>query len=536
MAAGSLRAVVATSTLDLGIDWGDVDLVIHVGAPKGASRAGCSASAAPTTAWTSRRKAILVPANRFEVLECRAALDANYLGAPGHAAAARPARSTCWPSTCSAWPAPRRSTPTSSTPRCAAPRPIASSTAQTSTRRRFRRDRRLRAAQPTSATPSIRPGPSDGHLAHRPSARRPAIPAECRHHRRDADAQGAAARRQRRPGTVRRAAGRCSARSRSISSRRCRRRHLPVRRRGAALRGHPRERGLRLARDADDPKIPSYAGGKFPLSTYLAEPGARACWPTRRAGSACPSRCATGWRCSRRSSRAAAAATSCWSRPSRAATASTWSAYPFEGRLAHQTLGMLLTRRLERAGAAAARLRRHRLFARRLGAAATVGAVPTPDKPSLDALFDEDMLGDDLEAWLAESWHAEAHLPQCAMISGLIERRHPGKEKTGRQVTVVLRPRSTTCCAATSPTTSSLQAAAARCGARAARCREAGRHALAHRGQIVHKALERISPLAVPIMLEIGKTPIYGRGPRKRHGRRGGRTDRRSNGKQKARS
>ena len=38
MAAGTLKAVVATSTLDLGIDWGDVDLVINVGAPKGASR------------------------------------------------------------------------------------------------------------------------------------------------------------------------------------------------------------------------------------------------------------------------------------------------------------------------------------------------------------------------------------------------------------------------------------------------------------------------------------------------------------------
>ena len=38
MAAGRLRAVVATSSLDLGIDWGDVDLVINVGAPKGASR------------------------------------------------------------------------------------------------------------------------------------------------------------------------------------------------------------------------------------------------------------------------------------------------------------------------------------------------------------------------------------------------------------------------------------------------------------------------------------------------------------------
>src|SRR5690606_8280265 len=38
METGGLRAIIATSTLDLGIDWGDVDLVIHVGAPKGASR------------------------------------------------------------------------------------------------------------------------------------------------------------------------------------------------------------------------------------------------------------------------------------------------------------------------------------------------------------------------------------------------------------------------------------------------------------------------------------------------------------------
>src|SRR5690606_26920920 len=38
MAAGTLRAIVCTSSLDLGIDWGDVDLVVNVGAPKGASR------------------------------------------------------------------------------------------------------------------------------------------------------------------------------------------------------------------------------------------------------------------------------------------------------------------------------------------------------------------------------------------------------------------------------------------------------------------------------------------------------------------
>ena len=80
MAENRLRAVVATSTLDLGIDWGDVDLVIHVGAPKGASRL------APRIRRSNHRmdepsKAVLVPANRFEVMECQAALDANYLGA-----------------------------------------------------------------------------------------------------------------------------------------------------------------------------------------------------------------------------------------------------------------------------------------------------------------------------------------------------------------------------------------------------------------------------------------------------------------------
>ena len=79
MAAGKLRAVVATSTLDLGIDWGDVDLVIHVGAPKGASRLAQRIGRA-NHRMDEPSKGILVPSNRFEVLECRAALDANYLG------------------------------------------------------------------------------------------------------------------------------------------------------------------------------------------------------------------------------------------------------------------------------------------------------------------------------------------------------------------------------------------------------------------------------------------------------------------------
>ncbi|HEV7414686.1 MAG TPA: DEAD/DEAH box helicase, partial [Tianweitania sediminis] len=80
METNSLRAIVATSTLDLGIDWGDVDLVIHVGAPKGASRLAQRIGRS-NHRMDEPSKAILVPANRFEVLECEAALEANYLGA-----------------------------------------------------------------------------------------------------------------------------------------------------------------------------------------------------------------------------------------------------------------------------------------------------------------------------------------------------------------------------------------------------------------------------------------------------------------------
>ena len=75
MIAGKLKAVVCTATLDLGIDWGDVDLVVNVGAPKGASRI-MQRIGRSNHRMDEPSKAYLVPANRFEILECRAALDA----------------------------------------------------------------------------------------------------------------------------------------------------------------------------------------------------------------------------------------------------------------------------------------------------------------------------------------------------------------------------------------------------------------------------------------------------------------------------
>ena len=116
MAAGKLRGVVCTSSLDLGIDWGDVDLVINIGAPKGCSRLMQRIGRANHRIDEASR-AVLVPANRFEVLECVVAIDAvpRTRRTPRRCASAR---STCWRSMCSAAPAANRFCPTSFMGRC----------------------------------------------------------------------------------------------------------------------------------------------------------------------------------------------------------------------------------------------------------------------------------------------------------------------------------------------------------------------------------------------------------------------------------
>ena len=75
MVAGQLRAIVCTGSLDLGIDWGDVDLVIQVGAPKNVKRLIQRIGRA-NHRYNAPSKALLVPANRFEIVECVAALQA----------------------------------------------------------------------------------------------------------------------------------------------------------------------------------------------------------------------------------------------------------------------------------------------------------------------------------------------------------------------------------------------------------------------------------------------------------------------------
>jgi ATP-dependent helicase Lhr and Lhr-like helicase len=252
--------------------------------------------------------------------------------------------------------------------------------------------------------------------------------------------------------------------------------------------------------------VPSYEGGKFPLSTYLAD-RVRNIISNRDEWRSLPDQVREwleiqDWR-------------SLVPRPRQLLVETFPHAnkhylicYPFEGRLAHQTLGMLLTRRLERA-----RLRPLGFVANEY-ALAVWGMGDMAQKVesgelSLAALFDEDMLGDDLEAWLAESALMKRTFRTCAIIAGLIERRFAGKEKSRREVTIstdlvydVLRRHQ--------PDHILLRAARADAATGLLDIRRLGDMLARIRGRIIHQPLDHVSPLAVPVMLEIGRESVYG--------------------------
>jgi ATP-dependent Lhr-like helicase len=251
-----------------------------------------------------------------------------------------------------------------------------------------------------------------------------------------------------------------------------------------------------------EPKIPAYAGGRLPLSTHLAD-RVRGILEDPSGWAALPEPVQEWLRLQRWRSvlpRRDTLLVETFPRGGKQFLV----AYCFEGRNAHQTLGMLLTRRMERAGLSP------------LGFVATdyVVAVwslrPAYEHPGgVAGLFDQDMLGEDLEAWMDESSLLRRTFRNVAVIAGLIERRHPGQEKTGRQMTFsadliydVLRRhdpghvllRATRADAAKGLTD------IGRLGALLARVR----------GRIVHKPLDRVSPLAVPVLLEVGKEQVHG--------------------------
>jgi ATP-dependent Lhr-like helicase len=497
-----LRAIVATSTLDLGIDWGDVDLVVHVGAPKGASRLAQRIGRS-NHRMDEPSRAILIPANRFEVLECRAALDANYLGAqdtpPLVDGGLDVLSQHVLGCACEApfysddlFEEVRSAAPYASLDRATFDRVVefvATGGYSLKSYERYARIRRTKDGAWRVSNPRIA---QQYRLNVGTIIEIPAL--NVRYVK--AGSKGSASRGGPVLGKIEEAFLETLTHGDTFMFA------------GKVLRFEGIRENECFVSNAPgaDAKVPYYGGGKFPLSTYLAEQ-VRAMIADPARWKNLPNQVADWLHIQAEKSvlpRRQDLLIETFPRGERHYMV----AYPFEGRLAHQTLGMLLTRRLERAGA------------RPLGFVATDYAMAIwslgdmsqmfkRGRPSLGQLFDEDMLGDDLEAWLADSWLLKRTFRNCALISGLIEKRHPGQEKSGRQVTVsadliydVLRSHE--------PDHILLQATRADAATGLLDVRRLAEMLSRIRSRIVHKDLERISPLAVPIMLEVGKMPVHG--------------------------
>jgi ATP-dependent Lhr-like helicase len=248
-----------------------------------------------------------------------------------------------------------------------------------------------------------------------------------------------------------------------------------------------------------DPAIPSYNGGKFPLTTFLAD-RVRRILHDRDNWKNLPDQVREWIEVQERKSiipEPDQLLIETFPRGDR----NYLVCYPFEGRLAHQTLGMLLTRRMERSG-----LKPLGFVASEY--ALSVWALEDLRGEDMDSLFHEDMLGDDLDAWLEESALMKRTFRNNALIAGLIERRFPKHEKTGRQITFstdliydVLRSHE--------PDHILLQTARQDAGEGLLDIRRLADALKRIKGKIVHSKLEQISPFAVPVMLEIGKEPVY---------------------------
>jgi ATP-dependent helicase Lhr and Lhr-like helicase len=248
-----------------------------------------------------------------------------------------------------------------------------------------------------------------------------------------------------------------------------------------------------------DPAIPSYNGGKFPLTTFLAS-RVRRILHDRASWKELPAQVREWFEVQERKSiipEPDQMLVETFPRGER----NYLVCYPFEGRLAHQTLGMLLTRRMERTG-----LKPLGFVASEY--ALSVWAAEDMRGEDMDQLFHEDMLGDDLDAWLEESALMKRTFRANALISGLIERRYQSGTKTGRQITFstdliydVLRSHE--------PDHILLQAARQDAGDGLLDIKRLADALKRIKGKIVHSKLDAISPFAVPVMLEIGKEPVF---------------------------
>ena len=484
MARGALRAVVCTSSLDLGIDWGDVDLVIQMGAPKGASRLLQRLGRA-NHRYDEPSRAILVPGNRFEFMESRAAIEAVHAGeldgeAPreggldvlaqhlvGLCCGARPTADDLFAEL-------RRCAPYAGLSRRAFDDVLDFVATGGYALGAYERFKRLTVDEQGRY-----------HIAG---------PRFARQHRMNAgvivEAQMLRVR----------AGGRNLGQVEEYFVNGLVRGDTFIFAGEMLEFNEVREMTVhaRKARGVDAPKVPAYGGGRLPLTTNLAD-RVRAMIADPAGWGAFPDQVRV-WldRHAEQSvfPQADGLLVETFPRQGKIYTV----AYCFEGRNAHQTLGMLLTRRMERAGLGP------------LGFVATdyVIAVWSLERPEdLDGLFDPDMLGDDLEAWMAESTLLKRTFRTVATIAGLIERNHPGQRKTGRQVTFsadliynVLRRHE--------PNHILLRATRQDAATGLTDIRRLGEMLTRVQGRIRHQKLDRVSPLAVPILLEIGRESVTG--------------------------
>lgn len=500
MAAGKLRAVVCTSTLDLGIDWGEVDLVIQMGAPKGASRLVQRIGRA-NHRMDEASRALLVPTNRFEVLECRAAVAAveagQMDGEPFREGALDVLAQHIMGRACgdgfhleALYEEVRRAAPYARIDWSLWEKIVdfvATGGYALATYDRFHR--------------IVRRG--DGLWVARTAQ-------DKQQHRMNVGTIVEARHMAVRLASSRK--GQSGARTPMVAGRKLGEIEAffiesltpgdTFLFAGEVLRliGLEGEDVLCVRTSDDKPAIPSFNGGKFPLSTYLAE-RVREMVHDRAAWTKLPGQ-VQEWLQIQAEKSIVPPADHLLVETFPRAERHYLVCYPFEGRLAHQTLGMLLTRRLERAGA------------KPLGFVASeyamaVWSIEDMRNMDMDALFAADMLGDDLEAWLEESALMKRTFRVCAQLSGLIARRLPGTEKTGRQITFstdliydVLRSHE--------PDHILLQAARADAATGLLDIRRLSDMLARIKGQILHQKLDRISPFAVPVMLEVGREPVLG--------------------------
>ena len=504
MADGKIKAVVCTSTLDLGIDWGDVDLVVQVGAPKGSSRLLQRIGRANHRLDESSN-ALLVPSNRFEVLECVAARHAAEEGAQD-----------------SEYPMTRKLDVLAQhiiACACAGPFTADALFAEIKSAFTYRTLKRERFDQVLDYV-------ATGGYALKSYERYAKL-------KLDKDGQWRLAhpqlvlRYKMNMGTIIQNEM-MKVRLSSVKMRQGRRTVLGGRVIGELeeyflsqlavgdtflfggdvlrFEGMDEFGALATRAPGKEPKIPSYAGGKFPLSTYLAE-RVRGIIADKAQWQHLPPQ-VRDWLSLQSWASVLPRADQMLVETFPRAEKHYMVCYPFEGRLAQQTLGMLLTRRLERWGAKPLGFVASE-YALVIWMVGDLSNMITNGRISLAKLFDEDMLGDDLEAWLAESNMMKSAFRNCAIIAGLVERNFPGKQKTQRQVTVntdlifdALRSHQ--------PDHILLRAAWEDAADGLINVERLGVMLKRIKGHILHKALERVSPLAVPVLLEIGRESIQG--------------------------